>query len=164
MGYTNLYLTPKDPDFVPTIENQDAAERFVESWMDENCVENGPSFKTSDCQMYFGEFPEKLVCPGCNTELDMYDEDLDEWAYELQEHIYTSRDARNVLVTMPCCKTQIRAEQLSLESDKEFSTSRFCRFAIYLHNARDSEFSKDELEQLGDILKCEVIQFTESGT
>jgi hypothetical protein len=164
MGYTNLYLTPKDPEFVPIIEDRVAAERFIEDWSGENCVDSGPSFKTSDCQMYFGSFPERLVCPACTTVLDVYDEELDEWAYDLQEHLYSSRDARNLRVTMPCCETEIRAQQLSLESDEKHSTARFGRFSIYIHDARDNAFSKDELAQLSSILKCGILQFTESGT
>lgn len=154
---TLLYVTSKDPDFLPASKDQSAAKQYVKRWAARNYVDNYPlRFESSDSQRYFGAFPDRLTCLECKEEFDTYE---DNWAWELGQRVSISKDARNELVVMPCCGAQLKAEQLSLESD----SARFSRFAIYIRDV-PTVLSEKELKKLEDHLKCELIQFTEGLT
>ena len=165
MGYTNLYITSKNPDFVPSEGDIKLAQSYIDHWMDENEVfcDPEPKWRVSSDQMLVGTFPEKLTCGACGVVIDMHDEEIDEWAYELRESIYVSRDARNVIVRMPCCQATLTAGTLALESDKYPVESHLCRFSVYFHDF-DCELKPTELAEFSQILKCEIIQFVEIGT
>ncbi|MBE7368066.1 hypothetical protein [Ramlibacter pallidus] len=164
MGYTNLYLVPKDPEYAPPADAIPRLAARIAKWTEENAIPSDPSTELSERPMYFGTVPETLPCPSCGSTVDLSDEELDEWAYEFRNSLWTARDARNLVIHMPCCQATLKAGELPLESRRRWSEAHYARFAVYVHDVRDDEFSPEELQEFGALLGCELHQFTESGT
>lgn len=173
MGYTNLYLVPKGPEFVPDRAKIREACEQLDRWHSEDiyCYE-GPVWQyVSANPKLHGSFPDALLCPRCKTRLDIgNDEDLDEWQDEAQSTFYSSESQKTVVFHMPCCGAEVVAGDLGLDLPARWSTAYYARFALKLREFSPAIFGDpDVLEAtpvttLEELLGCNLIGFTESGT
>ena len=82
---TILYVTPKDPDFLPASKDQSVAKQYVKRWQHRTYVDEYPArFESSDNQRYFGAFPDYLTCSKCNA---VFHTGSENWSSELRERV-----------------------------------------------------------------------------
>ncbi len=170
MGYTNLYLVPTDPEFVPDRAKIKEAAEQIDHWNDDGLYPfEGPAqvYLSANPKLH-GSFPDELMCPKCKTRLDTSgDEELDEWQDEAQSMFYSSESQKTVVFHMPCCGAEVLAGDLGLDSPARWSTAYYARFAVRLSEFGEPdqlELEASHLKTLEELLGCNLISFTESGT
>jgi hypothetical protein len=168
MGYQNLYLVPSDPEFVPSQPALKESADLIDRWQDEYLYSfEGPAWmRVSAHPKLHGSFPDEIVCPKCNTKLDISgDEELDEWQYEAQSAFHSSENQRSHVFHMPCCGADVVASDLGLDLPTRWSKAYYARFAVELSELGDcDQLEAAHLKALEELLGCNLISFIESGT
>ncbi|NNJ59918.1 MAG: hypothetical protein HKP61_02965 [Dactylosporangium sp.] len=128
MGDNYVSLIPTDPTWQPTRQAAAEAETYVRrvfadpDGMQEITVEFHDRITAVDA----GENIERIVCPRCEGEIPL------EWYSDLIEQ--TEGEFDSLLVTVPCCATEVGLDALLFEWP-----SGFARFEIAILNPARAE-------------------------
>lgn len=149
-----IYIVPAKSDFLPSKEIQEKALKFFK---EVSPLPNANYYwRAYDAPILIdsGEALERVTCPCCEAESDLYDND--DWWDNAQEKIYNDV---NGYIEMPCCGED--AKILNLKFD---ALSVFARFAIGALEPSTSDYWKDDrtlkettLKKFEAIIGCPVI-------
>lgn len=151
-----IYIVPAQANFLPT---QGAQEKALEFFKEVSPLPNANgdyywrSYQ-SPILIDSGEALERVICPCCKAESDLYDNS--DWWDDAQEDIYKNI---NGTLEMPCCGE--KAKILDLKFDE---LSVFARFLVGALEPSTSDYWEDErtlkpttLEKFEEIMGCPVL-------
>ena len=160
-----LYLVPSDPHYLPSEAKR---KEFLAFFQEVSPLPNANGdyyFYVYDEPRLFdgGEAMEAVVCPLCETSLDLYTEEEDEddpamWWDRVRDQ------ALEAALTMPCCQGTSRLVDLTFRAP-----AAYARFAVGALEPSRSEYWEDEehaqsglkpetVQRLEKILGCGVLQ------
>jgi len=159
MAEFSIVLIPEERHFVPTKEAIEAAKSLMEGYFPDRGnevrseISRGPRFISSHDNL------ERIACPECGEEVNrFYDED-DEgetWWNHFEQKLHEADDATAVILTMPCCNTEVDVTDIDFGRDAGFST-----FELSLRDPGDDiEVTDEQKSNLESTLGCKLIQIT----
>jgi hypothetical protein len=138
-----IIVIPESADFVPP---EDAQQRAVALFWriapgaEEVKAETTPNVRLIDC----GENLEHIVCPACDSELDIY-----WWQDRMQEEVDSGYPLRTM--ELPCCQAQMRVDQLKYDWPQGFS-----RFSVEAMNPDIGDLTEENMREFERLLGCKI--------
>jgi hypothetical protein len=140
-----LRLVPADPAFVPPEAARNAACDALRAALPRAeevtaTVSETLRFVSPEANL------ERILCPACAKDLDR------DWWQGHMDHA-SSREFRNLRVTVPCCGAATSLDRLDYEWP-----AGFARFVLEASNPNVSELPGQQLRALGRLLGCQLRQ------
>jgi hypothetical protein len=159
MGYSNTFIIPKEPDFVPNNDQAVRAKAFLDMRLDG--IYSASLHWSLTPRLYStGESWRSFTCPKCRklVKYDYEDKKLSDWWYM---SLYCLHEPDQV-VTVPCCSSHVAGREFDFGMDAAFS-----RFAIEIENLHmlwSGYFNEDDIKRLEEVSGFNVRIIIEQGT
>jgi hypothetical protein len=142
-----LKIIPVDVHHVPPGDRHAKAVEYLEHLFPEG---EDCAVEVYDAVQFIdqGQILEAVICPACDTRLE-----IEEWWYDLGERM-EQEPAETIVTTLPCCSASVRL--LDLEFDWP---AGFARFELSIRNPNVAEnLPASKLAELEAILGCRLRQ------
>ena len=152
-----ILLIPTSSDYLPSEKQLEDTRLLLESFFEsrENDAQANiyPNYKFVTTGAEF----ETLACPLCNTNIERFEEEYDEWWYEFENQLETSQEPLEEIVTMQCCGKKVSANQFNFNGNALFTK---CLIRLY-EPGDEPEIDNSELKTFEQVFAGGLKQIIE---
>ena len=139
-----ICIIPKDPTFVPTEKNADAARDYLVDLAprsDAVTSATAGSIQLRDC----GGNLESITCPACSAPIEQ------DWWQKKMDADFDGAGFRLRRMVLPCCRKKATLNDLIYHFDQGFS-----RFVLDAMNPKIRKLKAEQIKHLAELLGTEV--------